>query len=230
MEFYEEITEIKKGDRSLRTAKTSAFYIKGKIYESFKDNSLSDESLLPLHEWTIEGINKHFLKIKPETENKVTESDLIGDIEGFPIEVVQKMCEEQVLQGGKFDSKKFQEERRSGFTWDQTEDGWDFWSKVIDEENFSLFFEKYPKDVIKNTSNCDTKIDTPEYYDNSKGSLYKIGKERNWDAYQQDLIKRIDRIYKKGVFASDITKSKALLDLWLSEVEEEFKNQTEKLK
>lgn len=42
---------------------------------------------------------------------KVKQSDLIGDIAGLPIEVVQKMCEEQVNQGNKFDVSVFQKMR-----------------------------------------------------------------------------------------------------------------------
>ena len=39
---------------------------------------------------------------------KVTEKDLIGDLEGFPIEVVQKMLKKQVEQGNMEDVTVFQ--------------------------------------------------------------------------------------------------------------------------
>ena len=64
---------------------------------------------------------------------------------------------------------------------------------------------------------CEDK--TPEYYNNEKGSLYKIAEERGWNAYQFDAIKRIDRAYKKGLFKQDLEKTKVLIDLWLKEVE-----------
>lgn len=60
-------------------------------------------------------------------------------------------------------------------------------------------------------------INTPEYYDNTNGSLYLIAKQRGWNAYQFDLIKRIDRATKKGEFEKDLNKSKNLIDLWLKE-------------
>lgn len=60
-------------------------------------------------------------------------------------------------------------------------------------------------------------INTPKYYDNTNGSLYLIAKQRNWNAYQFDLIKRIDRATKKGEFEKDLNKSKNLIDLWLKE-------------
>lgn len=78
---------------------------------------------------------------------KVTEADLIGDIEGFPIEVVQKMVERQVEQGRTADVEVFQRDRIdgvSGFTWRLTEEGVDFWSDVIGERDFDEFFSLYP--------------------------------------------------------------------------------------
>ena len=81
---------------------------------------------------------------------KVEQSDLVGDIKDFPIEVVEKMIEEQVKQGNYPNVEVFQrygsaDVSDDGFTWGNTEDGDDFWMKVIDECNFDLFFKKYPK-------------------------------------------------------------------------------------
>ena len=85
-----------------------------------------------------------------KTIYKVEQSDLIGAIEGFPIEVVQKMIEEQVKQGNKADVSVFQndntcDEEDGGFKWEDTVDGDDFWADVIDNKNFDLFSKKYPK-------------------------------------------------------------------------------------
>jgi hypothetical protein len=81
---------------------------------------------------------------------KVTEKDLIGEIENYPIEVVQKMCENQVAQGNEFNVKVFQKYSiipfsKGGFDWAETLDGDYFWKCVIFNKNFDLFFEKYPK-------------------------------------------------------------------------------------
>lgn len=88
---------------------------------------------------------------------KVTEDDLIGQLEGFPIEVVQAMIERQVEQGNPADVSVFQEDAgatysENGFYWTDTEDlhsdeGDDFWEEVICERNFDLFFEVYPKET-----------------------------------------------------------------------------------
>lgn len=84
------------------------------------------------------------------TEIKVTEKDLIGDIAGFPIEVVRKMIEEQIRQGNNADVEVFQKyaggsKGSGGFRWEDTEDGFKFWKMVIAYKDFDEFFEKYPK-------------------------------------------------------------------------------------
>ena len=83
-------------------------------------------------------------------ETKVTQKDLIGDLENFPIEVVEKMLIEQYKQLGKTDIDVFQYDRtkskdNGGFRWDSTIDGHDFWNDVIRGKKFDLFFERYPK-------------------------------------------------------------------------------------
>ena len=83
-------------------------------------------------------------------EYKVKKEDLIGEIKGFPIEVVQKMINYQVEQGNKADTKVFQVcvnagYFKYGFIWCQTVEGMDFWEDVIYNKHFDLFFERYPK-------------------------------------------------------------------------------------
>lgn len=82
--------------------------------------------------------------------NKVKPEDLIGDIKDFPIEIVQKMCEEQVHQGNKFDVTVFQKDIISdggngGFDWSMNKAKYEFWKKVIVDKYFDEFFKKYPK-------------------------------------------------------------------------------------
>jgi hypothetical protein len=81
---------------------------------------------------------------------KVEQSDLVGGIKDFPIEVVEKMIEEQVKQGKKADVEVFQKNastdtEEGGFDWMKTEQGYEFWDEVIGVGNFDLFFKKYPK-------------------------------------------------------------------------------------
>ena len=83
---------------------------------------------------------------------KVTKEDLKGQIGNFPIEVVQKMIERQVEQGNEADVTVFQTDRcniveHGGFDWDETIEGFTFWSKVADYKELEIFFQKYPKQV-----------------------------------------------------------------------------------
>lgn len=93
---------------------------------------------------------------------KVKESDLKGDIKDFPIEVVQKMVERQYEQINRCDVNAFQFDKYSGihkgFIWSKTAEGEAFWRNVIANNNFDLFFAKYPRYYcyIKRTS--ETKI------------------------------------------------------------------------
>jgi hypothetical protein len=126
----------------------------------------------------------------------VEKSDLVGDIENFPIEVVEKMVEEQVKQGNKPDVEVFQRcaiagAELGGFDWFGTNDPL-FWSMVIDGRNFELFFTEYPKksnvyivgdsecgsDIIK-TLEKHGGINRHNYIGDSEGVLYYINPNNN---------------------------------------------------
>jgi hypothetical protein len=73
-----------------------------------------------------------------------------GEIEGFPIEVVQKMLWHQVAQGNSESLAVFEKcnyEYHHGFHWDRTIEGDPFLQDVIINRNFGLFFERYPKKI-----------------------------------------------------------------------------------
>ena len=100
---------------------------------------------------------------------KVKQEDLIGEIKDFPIEVVQKMVEEQVKQGDDADVTAFQESPYSGFLWLKTKDGVDFWNAIIEKKNFKLFFETYPMSGQSDNEETKEEVDTHVYY---KGDRY----------------------------------------------------------
>lgn len=124
---------------------------------------------------------------------KVEQSDLVGDIERFPIEVVEKMIEEQVKQGNCPNVRVFQNRvtadvNNGGFNWETAEYKSKFWTKVILCEDFDLFFEKYPKktnlfyivgnskigiDIIKTLEKYGG-VNRRNYNGNSDGVLYYI--------------------------------------------------------
>lgn len=72
-----------------------------------------------------------------------------GELKGFPVEIVEKMLDKQEEQGNKRDVKVFEKERAAsswrGFYWNDTAEGYDFWKNVIENKNFNLYFNKYPK-------------------------------------------------------------------------------------
>jgi hypothetical protein len=88
------------------------------------------------------------LKLKKMRGQIVEQSDLVGEIKYFPIEVVQEMVNEQVRQGNNADASVFAKKAtsvRSCFDWDKSKLGWKFWNEVIEMYNFDLFFEKFTK-------------------------------------------------------------------------------------
>lgn len=60
-------------------------------------------------------------------------------------------------------------------------------------------------------------MEAPKHYDNSKGTLYKVASERNWNPYLFDIVKRLERAEKKGEFKTDLEKSILVINLWLDE-------------
>ena len=88
--------------------------------------------------------------MKYRKEYKVSEKDLIGQLKGFPIEVVQKMVDYQVEQGNEADVTVFQKDITSthgegGVSWGATQETFDFFHDIVKSKNFNLFFNKYPK-------------------------------------------------------------------------------------
>lgn len=70
---------------------------------------------------------------------------------------------------------------------------------------------------------------TPSHYDNTNGTIYKVQKERGWNAYVFDIVKRLERAEKKGEFLSDIDKCIKVLELYRDEQGHNFKGQFETL-
>lgn len=72
-----------------------------------------------------------------------------GELTDFPDEVVEKMLEYQEEQGSSRNVSVFEKSHccgsPNGFNWDETVEGWCFWFNVITNENFDLFFSRYPK-------------------------------------------------------------------------------------
>ena len=78
---------------------------------------------------------------------KVNKSDIYGAIEGFPLEVVQKMVEltiEEEHTDFEGALKILRKTSWAGFTWSETDEGSYFWYKVVDHHEWWRFFKRYP--------------------------------------------------------------------------------------
>lgn len=101
-------------------------------------------------------------------------------------------------------------------------DGYLYNSKNEQEKisDYTFFYNHFKligtTDIEEEQSN-----DTPHYYDNKKGSIYQFCNEQGLNSYEFDIIKRVVRCRKKGLFAEDLQKTKNLIDLYLKEFNHE---------
>jgi len=75
--------------------------------------------------------------------------------------------------------------------------------------------------MAEEKKSLENEIDTPDYYDNSLGSIYKMCHERGMIPWETDIIKRVIRCRSKGEFRKDLKKTKDLIDLYLLEYDGE---------
>lgn len=136
-----------------------------------------------------------------------------GQIEGFPQKIVEKMLEYQVEQGHPKDISVFEYHKGSGtsgkgFFWQNTPEGNEWWTKIIVNNDYDLFFEKYPsKEIISYKLKEDSNIQQAYYGITNRGIKTdpKVGD-----------IKYNDTYYHKF-------KSLGVLDLWFDPVYKEEK-------
>lgn len=88
--------------------------------------------------------------------------------------------------------------------------------KDNDRQN-AFVFDDEVEIVQENEKKEDSVIKSPDYYDNSKISIYQIAEHHKLNSYEFDLIKRIIRCRKKGDFLNDLNKSKTLIDIYIKE-------------
>ena len=104
---------------------------------------------------------------------KVVNEDLVGELGEFPLAIVQKMIERQVMQGNSANVKVFQADPTAvrldgGFEWEDSPEGWVFWSNVIGGMEFNVFFERYPESnrvyIVADREAAENVIKTLEKY------------------------------------------------------------------
>ena len=68
----------------------------------------------------------------------------------LPVEIQEKMLEYQVAQGNERDPEVFiknitSDISQGGFSWGSTNEDYNFWVEIINNENISHFYTIYPK-------------------------------------------------------------------------------------
>lgn len=66
-------------------------------------------------------------------------------------------------------------------------------------------------------------VHTQQHY-RGKDSLYKFAEDWGLNSYEFDIIKRIVRCRHKGTFIGDLTKSKDLIDIYLTEQSKQYES------
>lgn len=112
---------------------------------------------------------------------KVVNEDLVGELREYPLAIVQKMIERQVMQGNSANVKVFQtdataEQLDGGFEWEDSPEGWDFWNDVIVNMEFNVFFKRYPESnrvyIVSVSDVGDNVIKTLEKYGGINANKY----------------------------------------------------------
>lgn len=78
----------------------------------------------------------------------VKKEDIIGEIAGYPIEIIQAAVDRGVEQGRDASGaiRSLHCSKTSGFSWSDTPEGSEFWSSVMYRHKFNIFFQRYPRE------------------------------------------------------------------------------------
>ena len=71
----------------------------------------------------------------------------------LPVEIQQRMLDEQVRQGNTRNAEVFEKEimatpHEGGFLWARSVEGFDFWNRIIENGDIAEFYKKYPKQKL----------------------------------------------------------------------------------
>lgn len=176
---------------------------------------------------------------------KVVNEDLVGELSEFPLPIVQKMIEHQVMQGNPANVEVFQADPTTsrsdgGFEWEDSPEGWDFWDNVIEDMEFNVFFERYPESnrvyiiADRNSNNIGENIiktlekyggiNTNNYSGNNFGAIYYIEPVSNIIQICDNSIGREDKLLYKVLLATytHIKPMEFTLEVTMEEIAEKF--------
>lgn len=122
-------------------------------------------------------------------ENLMPNVEVLGQIAGIPSAIYLKILDEQERQGNKKAYEPFMENRMAnksegGFDYSSSKDGYDFWQRVLEEEDFENFFFRYPELLPKkgaeevSTEEVVTEggLSVDSFIENNKEALQDISK------------------------------------------------------
>lgn len=90
---------------------------------------------------------------------------------------------------------------------------------VGSEEKITITYEKFMELFAE--PQYEVTGSTQPHYDNTNGSIYKFCNDQKLNSWEFDIIKRVVRCRKKGLFKEDLQKTKDLIDLYLKEFTDE---------
>lgn len=96
----------------------------------------------------------------------VKKEDIIGEIAGYPIEIIQAAVDRGIEQGDEANRviRSLQYSTAGGFSWASTPERSRFWRQIMCGHKFHIFFQRYPRELA----------DGVHYFVIDKGSKYWI--------------------------------------------------------
>lgn len=217
-------------------------YTKGKIYTSNEDGCITSNSGNHFHSWDV--VKKKTNIFKPLDQVRYVHTEATPEVENlFENYPGKREGERNNMEAVIYFSNISVEEQDTAFTAhtykypkDITEiSDYMIPSSFIEFMGLETAKQKAGKGVdylerkdalveLSNSESYDSEqevFNPKSYYDNSKGSLYKVATERGWNAYLFDLVKRLERGGKKDPLRQEIEKSIDVLKIWLNELPEQ---------
>lgn len=138
--------------------------------------------------------------------------------EDLPDDIKRRMHDLQHEQGNTRDPAPFIRDISSsissgGFHWDSSPERDWFWSAILDEGNFDVFYEKYPSGYVGDSSEK-----SPDYYGSGVYETRKFIDAHNLNFNRGNCIKYIVRAGKKGDAIEDLEKARNYIEFEIERI------------
>ncbi len=161
-----------------------------------------------------------------------------GQIEGYPLEVVDRMIHEQVKQGNEPDVEVFEKSKKAGyfhggFYWSETKES-RVWEDICFNKHFKSFYEKYGKEHI--TQEEFNEVNRVTYLKDIKNTFIRASGESNRQSrleVNRSVLKnfkplKVEMELLDGVWFDDRVSGKGLTAKEAVKKSEEMKREAEK--